>query len=192
MSSALPHGRSGTEPVDTTPRDAEVPPMLKRLARTCYRRRWRVLAAWVVFLVAVSVSSSAAGGVFRNEFSLSGSESKQAQDLLEERGFDARAGFSGQIVFTSDRGVNDPTVRQAMEELFARVERTVPRTQVVSPYDARRCAPGLRERSDRLRRGQLRRPSRQGVPGRGRQGQSRSEGREGLRPAHRARRATLR
>jgi putative drug exporter of the RND superfamily len=108
--------------------------MLKRLARTCYRRRWRVLAAWVVFLVAVSALSSAAGGVFRNEFSLSGSESKQAQDLLEERGFDARAGFSGQIVFTSDRGVNDPTVRQAMEELFARVERTVPRTQVVSPY----------------------------------------------------------
>ena len=108
--------------------------MLKRLARTCYRRRWRVLAAWVVFLVAVSFFSSAAGGVFRNEFSLSGSESKQAQDLLEERGFDARAGFSGQIVFTSDRGVNDPTVRQAMEELFARVERTVPRTQVVSPY----------------------------------------------------------
>jgi RND superfamily putative drug exporter len=108
--------------------------MLKRLARACYRRRWRVLAAWVVFLVAVSIFSSAAGGVFRNEFSLSGSESKQAQDLLEERGFDARAGFSGQIVFTSDRGVNDPTVRQAMEQLFARVGRTVPRTQVVSPY----------------------------------------------------------
>jgi putative drug exporter of the RND superfamily len=108
--------------------------MLKRLARTCYRRRWRVLAVWVVFLVALSVLSSAAGGVFRNEFSLSGSESKQAQDLLQERGFDARAGFSGQIVFTSERGVNDPTVRRTMEQLFARVERTVPRTQVVSPY----------------------------------------------------------
>ena len=27
--------------------------MLKRLARTCYRRRWRVLAAWIVFLVAI-------------------------------------------------------------------------------------------------------------------------------------------
>jgi putative drug exporter of the RND superfamily len=108
--------------------------MLKRLARTCYRRRWRVLAAWVVFLVAVSVFSSAAGGVFRNEFSLSGSESKQAQELLKERGFGDRAGFSGQIVFATDRSVDDPSVRQAMEQLFARVERTVPRTQVVSPY----------------------------------------------------------
>ncbi len=108
--------------------------MLKRLARTCYRRRWRVLAAWVVFLVAVSFVSQAAGGVFRNEFSLSGSESKQAQELLKERGFGDRAGFSGQIVYATDRGVDDPNVRQTMEQLFARIERTVPRTQVVSPY----------------------------------------------------------
>src|SRR6266487_1432278 len=108
--------------------------MLKRLARFSYRRRWRIVAAWVVFLVAVSVFSSAAGGVFRNEFSLSGSESKQAQELLKERGFGDRAGFSGQIVFATDQGVDDATVRQSMEQLFARIERTVPRTQVVSPY----------------------------------------------------------
>jgi putative drug exporter of the RND superfamily len=121
--------------------------MLKRLARTCYRRRWRVLAAWVVFLVAVSIFSSAAGGVFRNEFSLSGSESKQAQELLKERGFGDRAGFSGQIVFATDRGVEDPNVRQTMEQLFARIERTVPRTQVVSPY----TPAGARQISDNRR-----------------------------------------
>ena len=109
--------------------------MLKRLARLCYRRRWRVLAAWIAFLVVVSFVASAAGGVFRNEFSLSGSESKQAQQFLEDRGFADRAGFSGQIVFETARGVNDPNVQRAMEDLFARVERTVPRTQVVSPYD---------------------------------------------------------
>ena len=108
--------------------------MLKRLARTCYRRRWRVLAAWVVFLVAVSFVASAAGGVFRNEFSLSGSESTQAQTFLEDRGFAETAGDSGQIVYTSDQGVADPAVQPAMEQLFARIERTVPRTQVVSPY----------------------------------------------------------
>ena len=109
--------------------------MLKRLARLCYRRRWRVLAAWVVFLVVVSFVASAAGGVFRNEFSLSGSESKQAQQFLEDRGFADRAGFTGEIVFATDRGVTDPNVQQAMQDLFARVERTVPRTQVVSPYE---------------------------------------------------------
>jgi RND superfamily putative drug exporter len=108
--------------------------MLKRLARFSYRRRWRVLAAWVVFLVAVSIFSSSAGGVFRNEFSLSGSESKQAQELLKQRGFAERAGFSGHIVFKADQGVDDPAVRQAMEDLFARIPRTVANTQVVSPY----------------------------------------------------------
>ena len=108
--------------------------MLKRLARLCYRRRWRVLAAWIAFLVVVSVVSSAAGGVFRNEFSLSGSESKQAQQLLKDRGFSSRAGFSGQVVFEAGKGVDDPQVRQTMDELFARIDRTVSRVQVVSPY----------------------------------------------------------
>jgi putative drug exporter of the RND superfamily len=110
--------------------------MLKRLARLCYRRRWRVVAAWLVFLVAISVFSSAAGGVFRNEFSLAGSESKEASDFLEERAFDTRAGFSGQIVFEADQGVEDSRVQRAMEDLFVRVERTAARTQVVSPYGA--------------------------------------------------------
>jgi putative drug exporter of the RND superfamily len=117
--------------------------MLKRLARLCYHRRWRVVAVWVVFLVAVSVFASSAGGVFRNEFSLSGSESKQAQQLLKDRGFADRAGFSGHIVFATDQGVDNPNVRQTMEQLFARIERTVPRTQIVSPYapvDARQVS----------------------------------------------------
>ena len=110
--------------------------MLKRLARLCYRRRWRVLAAWVAFLVVVSVVSSAAGGVFRNEFSLSGSESKQAQQFLESHGFNNRAGFAGHIVFEARQGVDEQQVRQTMEQLFSQVERTVPRVQVVSPYSA--------------------------------------------------------
>jgi RND superfamily putative drug exporter len=117
--------------------------MLKRLARLCYRRRWRVLAAWIAFLVVVSFVGSAAGGVFRNEFSLSGSESKQAQQFLEDHGFGDRAGFTGHIVFEARQGVTDPNVQRAMEDLFARVERTVPHVQVVSPYasgDARQIS----------------------------------------------------
>jgi RND superfamily putative drug exporter len=110
--------------------------MLKRLARLCYRRRWRVVAVWIVFLVGVSVIASSAGGVFRNEFSLSGSESNQAQQLLKDRGFSSRAGFTGQIVYESNKGVDDPQVRQTMEQLSGRIDRTVSRVQVVSPYSS--------------------------------------------------------
>src|SRR5918996_702439 len=75
--------------------------MLQRLARFCYRRRWRVLGAWV--------------------------------DLLEEHGFDNRAGATGQVVFQAD-DVNDPTVRQDMEALFDEVAEVTAPSEVVSPY----------------------------------------------------------
>jgi putative drug exporter of the RND superfamily len=108
--------------------------MLKRIARTSYRRRRWVVAAWVVFLVAISAVGSAAGGVFKNDFALPGSESSEAFDLLEERGFGDRAGFTGQIVLEADEGVDDPAVQEAMESAFADVEEMVPDVEVVSPY----------------------------------------------------------
>jgi RND superfamily putative drug exporter len=107
---------------------------MRRLARTAYRRRRSVVIGWIVLLVAVFALSQSAGGVFENEFALSGSESSDAFDVLEERGFADRAGFSGQIVFEADQGVDDPAVQDAMEGLFAEVEETVPDVEVVSPY----------------------------------------------------------
>ena len=76
--------------------------MLQRLARTCYRRRWTVLGGWVVLLVGLFALNTAYGGKFLDEFDLPGSESQQAYDMLDEHGFEARTGFSGQVVFTAD------------------------------------------------------------------------------------------
>ena len=107
---------------------------MKRLARITYRRRRLVLLGWVLALVAVFAVSQTAGGVFKNDFAISGSESSDAFDVLEENGFADRAGFSGQIVFEAESGVDDPAVREAMERLFAEVVETVPDVGVVSPY----------------------------------------------------------
>ena len=52
--------------------------MLKRLARACYRRRWAVLATWIVLLVGLFGLNSAFGGKFLDDFSLPGSESQEA------------------------------------------------------------------------------------------------------------------
>jgi putative drug exporter of the RND superfamily len=46
-----------------------------RLARWCYRRRWRVLIAWIVLLVALNVLSSAVGSAANNSFSGEGTTS---------------------------------------------------------------------------------------------------------------------
>jgi putative drug exporter of the RND superfamily len=107
--------------------------MLQRLARFCYRRRWRVLGAWVVLLFGLFALNSSFGGKFLDEFELPGSESQEAVDLLEEHGFDTRAGATGQVVFQAD-DVTDPTVQRDMEALFDEVAEVTAPSEVVSPY----------------------------------------------------------
>jgi putative drug exporter of the RND superfamily len=109
--------------------------MLRRVALTSYRRRRRVLLAWVVLLVGLSVLAQSSGGAFNDDFRLPGSESQEAFDLLEEKGFENRSGFGGQVVVQADGGVDQPDVQQRVEELFARIEAEVPDAQVVSPFD---------------------------------------------------------
>jgi RND superfamily putative drug exporter len=108
--------------------------MLQRLARAVYHRRRRVLVGWVLLLVGLIGLNATAGGEFLDDFTLPGSESQQAADLLRASGFGDRAGAKGQVVFRADRGVDDPAVRQAMTTLFAELQTGIPDTEVVSPY----------------------------------------------------------
>jgi RND superfamily putative drug exporter len=118
---------------------------MPRLARTCYRHRRIVLGVWVVLLVGLMALASAVGGVFKVDFSLPGSESERAFDILESRGFGDRTGEQGQIVFRAPQGVDDPEVQAAMEQFFAAIENDVDGVTVISPYTAagaRQIAPG--------------------------------------------------
>ncbi|MGH9034761.1 MAG: MMPL family transporter, partial [Acidimicrobiia bacterium] len=108
--------------------------MLQRLARTCYHRRRRVVAGWILIVAALVTLNGSAGGEFLDEFSLPGTESQAAVDILESHGFADRGGFGGQIVFQADAGVSDPEVQEAMTALFDRFEAEIPDTEVVSPY----------------------------------------------------------
>ena len=85
---------------------------MQRLARSCYRHRRIVLGGWVVLLVGLMVLASTAGGVFKVDFSLPGSESERAFDILEERGFGDRTGEQGQIVFSDATGGRRPAGRR--------------------------------------------------------------------------------
>lgn len=108
--------------------------MMSSLTRFCYHRRGTVLLAWAVLIVALFVLNAVAGGAYRTEFSLPGSETVAANDLLKAHGFEARTGQTGQVVFQSDRGATDPAVQQAMEGFFAAVTTAVPNAAVSSPY----------------------------------------------------------
>ena len=83
--------------------------MLQRLAHVCYRYRRRVVVLWLAALVGVNVIGSQVGSNYSQSFSLPGTESQRAIDLLQAR-FPAKAGDSGQIVFSTAAGVRDLTV----------------------------------------------------------------------------------
>jgi RND superfamily putative drug exporter len=107
---------------------------IARLARTCVRRRWIVIAVWAVLLVGVNMLAGAVGPDYRTDFTLPDGEAKQVQELLEANNPD-RAGFTSQIVARSEVGFDDPAVRQALEEIIAFTEAQGDIT-VTSPYDS--------------------------------------------------------
>jgi RND superfamily putative drug exporter len=109
---------------------------MRQLAAFCYDKRWFVVVGWIVLLVGLFALSTAFKGEYRTKFELPASESARGIDLLKERGVGERAGFTGQIVFKSDNGVNDPQVRRTMEDFFAQVQGAIDDVQIVSPYDS--------------------------------------------------------
>lgn len=92
---------------------------LYRLGHLCVRQRRRVLATWLVLLIGVGVASAALGGETTDEFSLPGTESQEAFDLLEER-FPVQGGSSTRVVFAAgaDMAVTDAEATQAIDEVF--------------------------------------------------------------------------
>ena len=108
--------------------------MLAALARFSVRhRRVMVFGIWIPLLLIIGFASSKTGSDFATEFEIPASESNDVQMLLEANNPD-RAGFSGEIVFTTPTGVDADQVKSAMTELFAKVGQLEGVT-VTSPYD---------------------------------------------------------
>ncbi len=110
--------------------------LVPRVARWCVQHRGRVLIVWLVVIVAALGVMSGVGTRAANQFSLSGTESQQAQDLLQ-RSFPAQSGDVDQIVFRARQGrVTSPPIRERIEPVLARVARLPHVSSVVGPYAA--------------------------------------------------------
>ncbi len=109
---------------------------MRSIAQFCYRRRRYVVAAWLAIFVGLTALSVVYGGKFNSEFTLPGSETQAATDLLEDRGVSERTGFQGQVVFEAEQGVDDPKVRGAIEGFLTQIESDVQGVEAVSPYQA--------------------------------------------------------
>ena len=107
--------------------------LLERWARFAHRRRWYVVAAWVVALVALLAVSRIYGSSYANSFKLPGSEAIAGQDLLKAR-FPQRSGDTTDVVFKASAGINTPETRQRIETLLASLKSIPQVVSVDSPY----------------------------------------------------------
>jgi putative drug exporter of the RND superfamily len=127
-STLLDHPESGT--------DGEArarPGPLGRLGRLAYRRRGRVLLLWLAGLAGAVGLSLTVSGDFQADYSTPGSDSRAAQDLLEQR-FPAQSGDTVDVVVRAPQGVTAPAVKTDVEALLDRLA-AVPHVQSTEdPY----------------------------------------------------------
>jgi RND superfamily putative drug exporter len=95
---------------------------LARLADIAYRRRGRMVLAWIVATIAIIGLGSSLAGEYHADYNTPGSESKAASDLTE-REF---GGYSGQeiyVVWKDPDGAMSPVAKKKIDAFFAEAER---------------------------------------------------------------------
>lgn len=101
-------------------------------ARFTHRHRGWVIASWVVVLAGLVTALTRFGGEFSTEFSLPGSESQRAFDLLESR-FPSRAGGEADLVFEAPGGID--AARADIEAVLAEVAALPDVADIESPFE---------------------------------------------------------
>src|SRR5215510_11841729 len=111
---------------------------MSSLARWCFRRRFVVVGLWFVALLVVGGINSAQGSKYTDQFTLPGTESTRALNLLE-KSFPTQSGDTAQIVWRA-KNVDDPAVKDRVTEMLGRVAKLPHVVEVKSPYDEANAA----------------------------------------------------
>ncbi|BCB84581.1 MMPL family transporter [Phytohabitans suffuscus] len=117
---------------------------LYRLGRWSYRRRWRVTLLWLVLLALAGVGAATLSRPTIEAFSIPGTESQRAVDLLQQRFPEAGAdGAVARVVFAAPAGqrITDPAGRAEVERVVSGL-RTAPQVaEVAGPFEAEAVSP---------------------------------------------------
>ena len=107
---------------------------MSAITRWCFRHRFVVIAAWVVVLSGLGVLGQAVPSNYSNSFSLPGTDSSLAQQLLA-KAVPAQAGDSDNIVWQVTAGtVRDQAMKASMTGVLSRIATMSDVAGVVSPY----------------------------------------------------------
>ncbi|MFI6939793.1 MMPL family transporter [Streptomyces sp. NPDC050418] len=112
---------------------------LYRLGRGAFRRRGLVALLWVAILVGIGGASSVAPAAPEDSFSMPGTESQKAFDLLGER-FPGQAsdGATARVVIKAPEGekLTDPAGKAHVDKLIADLADNPQVKQVANPFEA--------------------------------------------------------
>jgi RND superfamily putative drug exporter len=107
---------------------------MSALACWCYKHRFAVITAWIGLLIGLAMMSQSVKASYDNSFTLAGSGSGSAQELLQRSAL-AQAGDSDQIVWQVSHGsVTSPAIEQRTSAMLARVSHLPEVGSVASPY----------------------------------------------------------
>ena len=108
---------------------------MKALGRFAFRKKYYVIGFWLIALFGITAVAQSVGSNFSDSFSLPGTDSMKALSLLS-KAFPGKAGDTETIVFHVKTGtVNDPSVKNAMQGVFAKVSEIPSVGAVNSPYE---------------------------------------------------------
>ena len=107
---------------------------LERWGTTMVRRRWWVLGVWIVVLLTLGTMAKSEHNVFRDVFTVPGTNSQAATDLLAQR-FPAQTQPNATIVIAADSGtVTEPKSEAAVQSALARVAKLPGVASVTDPF----------------------------------------------------------
>jgi putative drug exporter of the RND superfamily len=111
--------------------------MLARLAKWCFHHHWLTIFIWIVALASgLGFANGVLGGdAFETRYSIPATESRRALELLEEAFPNSDSVTDAQIVFASDRGLDDLEVAVAITDFLDGVQQRIPGLDITSPYE---------------------------------------------------------
>ncbi len=113
---------------------------MRALAGWCVAHRRYVVIGWAVALIGLTVLSQSIGSSYKDSFSLNGTQSFDALNLLQKVAPKA-SGDREQIVVAVKQGkLADPSVRSQVETMLAKVAALPDVASVVSPYGTKGAA----------------------------------------------------
>ncbi|MET8974857.1 MMPL family transporter [Streptomyces sp. NPDC004539] len=108
--------------------------VFSRIAVFANRHRWTALILWLVVLVGVWAGASQAGDRYRDDYSLPGTETQNALEILKEHGA-GNAWNTVDIVLHDPKGLKNSGTESAVAGMLAKVKTLPGVVQVSSPYD---------------------------------------------------------